>query len=329
MSIISKLLGYWRERRRRRRARKVSPFFRHLVRLEFLALEDRTLLASPVLSPLSWTDLGPAPIANGQTPGSDPVSGRITGIAGDSSRLYVAAAGGGVWGTTDEGQHWSALTDNQASLFLGAVAVAPSDPHVIYAATGEANNSIDSFAGRGVLKSTDGGQSWTLLPGNAGSANPAAFYRQTISRIVVDPTSADTVYVAVAGGGADALRDANGNVVNSGIWKSTDGGATWTNTTALHPPPNLDLHADTFSDLAIDPAHPATLYAAVGNSSGAAHNGLYRTTDGGASWTQLNGLYGNLVDGTAYGRISLAVSPSAPSTLYAAIAGSGQAGTTA
>jgi len=105
-------------------------------------LEERTLLA------YFWVPKGPAPILNGQTPGKGPVSGRITAVAADphdSNTVYIAAAGGGVWKTTDGGTTWRPLTDNQQTLFMGAIAVAPSDPNTIYAGTGEANNTVRSF----------------------------------------------------------------------------------------------------------------------------------------------------------------------------------------
>src|SRR6516225_5750603 len=130
-------------------------------------LEPRNLLSTSIpLDPVNWTALGPAPIANGQTPGREPVSGRISAVAADpndANVLYLAAAGGGVWKTTDAGADWTPLTDDQPTLFMGALAVAPSDSTVIYAGTGEATSSAFSFTGHGVLKSTDAGATWTLL----------------------------------------------------------------------------------------------------------------------------------------------------------------------
>ena len=128
-------------------------------------------------------------------PIGDPASGRLAALAGDPTdpnTIYVAAAGGGVWKTTDAGTTWLPLTDAQATLFMGAIALAPNAPNIIYAGTGEATNSSLSFYGRGVLKSTDGGATWTLL-GNA------QFDRKTISQIVVSPTDPKTVYVTLAG----------------------------------------------------------------------------------------------------------------------------------
>jgi hypothetical protein len=253
------------------------------------------------LSSTTWTPIGPAPITLGGVPGSQPVSGRIAGIATDPTNaniIYLAAGGGGVWKTTNGGASWSPLTDNQASLTMGAIALAPSNPKVIYAGTGT------FYYGRGVLKSTNGGATWTLLTGNAGKNE---FDRHTISRIVVDPTNAQVVYVAIDGGGTNGLSG------NTGIWKSTDGGTTWTNTTA-----SIST-TDAYTDLVLDPHHPSTLYAAVGTYTGSSVNGLYETTNGGKSWSPIASFPGGSGDGT----IRIALAPSNDQTLYASIATTG------
>ena len=180
-----------------------------------LLLSSHKVLAQPAVTaaiPLNtstWSAVGPASLANGS-------SGRLAAVAGDPNNanvLYVAAAGGGVWKTVDAGASWTPLTDGQSTLFMGALAVAKSNPDVIYAGTGEATNSGLSFYGRGVLKSTDGGTSWTLT-GNS------VFNRKTISQIAVDPTNGNVLYVAVGGGGVNGV---GGNV---GIFKSIDGGSS-------------------------------------------------------------------------------------------------------
>jgi hypothetical protein len=258
-------------------------------------LEDRTLLTA-------WTAIAPGALLNGQTPGGQPSSGRISALAADPTNpsvLYVGAAGGGVWKTANAGTTWTPLTDGQSTLFMGALAVAPSNPNVLYAGTGEANNSGDSYYGRGVLKSTDGGSTWSLL------AN-SLFNRRTISRVVIDPTNANTVYVAVSDFGENGLGG------NTGIWKSTDGGVHWSNTsTAL---PSIST-TDAFSDLVIDPTNPQVLYAAVGTPGGGNANGVYKTVNGGTTWS----VAGNFPLGTADSTIRLALAPSAHLTLYAAV----------
>lgn len=273
-------------------------------RLEML--EDRTLM-SIALNPTRWTAIGPAPIANG-APGGGPVSGRVAAIAADPTNanvLYVAPAGGGVWKSTNAGASWTPMTDNQAVLFMGALTVSRSNPNILYAGTGESNNSFDSFYGRGVLRSTNGGTSWNLL-GNS------VFNYQAISKIVVDPTNSNVVYVADTGDAENGFD--NGNI---GVWKSTNGGFSWVNTTLGIP--NYDHNEGAFSDLVMDPTNPQTLYTAIGTYAGEPANGIYKTTNGGATWTPA----GNAPSGLALGRIALAIAPSSPQTLYAAIAGSG------
>jgi hypothetical protein len=262
---------------------------------------------SLALNTTTWTPIGPAPVTLGGVPGSQPVSGRIAAIATDPTNaniIYVGAWGGGVWKTTDGGSTWTPLTDGQATLTMGAIAVAPSNPSIIYAGTGTAADSGDSFYGRGVLKSTNGGAIWTLLTGNAGKNE---FDRRTISRIVVNPTNAKIVYVAVAGGGVNGLSG------NTGIWKSTDGGTTWTNTTA-----SITTTAG-FSDLVIDPKHPQILYAAAGSFNGSTVNGVYKTTNAGMTWSAA----GNFPGGSSDGSIRIALAPSNVQTLYASIATTG------
>jgi hypothetical protein len=254
------------------------------------------------LSNTTWTALGPAPILGGQTPGNGPVTGRIAAIAADPSDaniIYIAAAGGGVWKTTDGGTSWTPLTDSQSTLTMGAIAIAPSNTSIIYAGTGEANFSGDSVYGRGILKSTDGGTSWTLL-------GQAYFDRLSISRIVVDPTNANTVY-------ATDTYAVNGVYGNYGVWKSTDGGVTWNNTTS-----SISTGVP-FTDLVMDPSSAQVLYAAAGDPGGSTLNGIYKTVDGGAHWA----LAGNFPSNNlTNGRIALALAPSATQTLYAAITSS-------
>jgi photosystem II stability/assembly factor-like uncharacterized protein len=257
-----------------------------------------------------WTAIGPAPITNGQRPGGGPVSGRITGIAadpGDANTIYIAAAGGGVWKTTDGGSTWNSLTDSLSTLSMGAIAIAPSNHSIVYAGTGEANFSGDSNFGRGVLVSTNGGASWTLR--NAGGS----FNRKTIAEIAVDPTNANIVYVAVAGGGV------NGVGGNNGVWRSADGGATWTNTTAAI------TTVQPWTSVRLDLTTPTTLYAAVGNIVGSAANGIYKTTNSGGTWTLLAGA----PNGTTAGRSVVAVSTSNSQVVYVSASGTGVAGSTA
>lgn len=166
--------------------------------------------------PVAWFDMGPAPLTGGQTPGSMNVSGRVTGIAVDPidpNLVFISTAGGGAWRSQNGGLTWQPMFDFTSSstnpvLFSGAIAVAPSNPKVIYLGTGEANNSTDSFYGRGVYKSTDSGMTWSLL---GGDSNPLA--RLSISAIAVDPDDEDTIWV-----GASDLA-VNGSTGNAGVWR--------------------------------------------------------------------------------------------------------------
>jgi len=275
------------------------------------ALEERTLLSTAYpLDTTRWTPLGPAAVNFG-SPGGASSSGRLTGIAADPAdprTIYVAAAGGGVWKTTDGGTHWTPLTDNQASLFMGAIAIAPGDHNVLYAGEGEANNSGDSDYGHGILVSRDAGATWTLT--TAGGA----FERRTVSKIAVDPTNPAVAYAAVAD---FAL---NGIYSNTGIWKTTDYGANWANTTAARGLTNNTP----YSDVVVNPANPQVVYAAIGGYDGEAANGVIKSTDGGSSWNYVGG---TLPSGMGVGRISIAIAPSSPGVLYAALAAGFNGGT--
>ena len=258
----------------------------------------------PPLSTATWTAVGPASLREWS---NYTVSGRVTGIAAsasDPNTIYLAAAGGGVWKTANAGASWIPLTDNQATLAMGAIAIAPSNPKVIYAGTGEANNSGDSNYGLGVLVSSDGGATWTLSSGPAG-----AFTRRTVAQIAIDPLDAHTAYIAVG----DLAE--NGSYGNTGIWKTTDGGATWANTTA-----SIDTF-DSWSAIVIDPHNRQLLYAAIGNAFGAAKNGIYKSTDAGGSWSLLSA-----PSGTAAGRIALALAPTDSQVLYAVYSGTNAPG---
>jgi autotransporter-associated beta strand protein len=290
------------------------------------ALEDRTLLsASLPLNPVTWTALGPAPVTNGVVLNgtASPASGRLAAIAADPTdahTLYVAAASGGVWKTADAqdaSPQWTPLTDhvtdangNPVPLFMGALAVAHGSGGntILYAGTGSADNSVDSFYGRGILVSTDGGATWAVR--NAGGA----FDRLSVARIAVNPQNPAVVYAALADSGANGS-----GASNAGIWESTDFGTTWTNTTAGS---GLTTSVP-WSDVVVDPVTPTTLYAAVGAYYGSAANGVYVSTNGGGTWARAGnflGASGSGTDGTNLGRITLAVAPGAAHfTVYAAV----------
>ena len=217
----------------------------------------------------------------------------VAGVPGDTATAYFGSVDGGVWKSPNAGNTWEAIFDGQPIASIGAIAISPSNPNVIYVGTGESDIRSALSSGDGVYKSTDGGKTWT----NIGLRDS-----RHISRIVVDPRNSDVVYVA-------ALGHAYGPNPERGIFKSTDGGTTWTK--ALYK--GADIGA---SDLAIASTNPAVLfagmwqvhrppwttYAPVEGPGGA----LYRSGDSGANWTQLTGH--GLPDG-AWGRVGVSVAP--------------------
>jgi hypothetical protein len=250
---------------------------------------------SITLNANSWTAIGPSPI-HGNAELGFPV-GRTEGLAPDPANanvMYLAADHGGIWKTSNwldpNGPIWTPETDNQSSLDLSSgyqpLAVAPSNDQVIYGAA--------SGPGGGILRSQDGGQTWSML------AN-GQFDGATLGSLAVDSSNPNTVYLSVWGG------------VAGGIYKSTDGGVTWNNLTAKKYP-------DAASDVVIDPFHPNVLYAGLVGGSNA---GIYKTTDGGTTWNLLNNgvLSGNAVGSTI--RLALASAPAATGvvleTVYATV----------
>ncbi|MCC7053663.1 MAG: hypothetical protein IT355_10370 [Gemmatimonadaceae bacterium] len=244
------------------------------------------------LARLRFRSIGPATM-----------SGRITEIAVNESNpyeFYAAAATGGLWKTTDNGITWKVVFENQSVNSIGTVTVDQRDPRIIWVGTGEATNRQSSGWGDGVYKSTDGGVTWV----NTGLRNTAR-----IARIVVDPTNSDIVYVASPGHlwGPNPER---------GLFKTTDGGRTWT--------PILTRDENTgVVDVAVDPADPRIVYAALyqhrrtpfGFVGGGPGSGLHKSTDGGATWTPLTN---GLPDGTV-GRISISIYRRDPRVVYVSV----------
>jgi len=254
-----------------------------------------------------WTAVGPAPVHNGggafgglydPTQGYDAglfqdVTGRVVAIAPDPTdpqTYYVGPAGGGVWKTTDGGRSYKALTDFTGDTALGCITIAPSNHNVIYAGSGEPNFGGDSRWGNGVLKSVDGGATWSVIPGPITADSPrGVFFRKAISRIQVDPTDANVVYLGTV------LAALNGNgFSDGGVWKTTDGGYTWTNTTAGKLTSNA-----LYTDVAMNAKRPSVLYTAVGypgtirDKTGATFafpgNGVFKSVNGGGTWARLTG----------------------------------------
>jgi photosystem II stability/assembly factor-like uncharacterized protein len=229
-------------------------------------------------------------------------SGRSTdvwGITGNPNIMYAAYATGGLWKTEDAGATWKPLFDKEASQSIGNMALAPSDPNILYVGTGEANIFRASLTGTGMYKSVNGGKSFTHI----GLQNSG-----TIARVVVHPKDADKVYVAVSGNEWSYNKD-------RGVYLTQDGGKTWKNTL-------FESDKSGCIDLVMDPADPNTLYASMWNrirrrwSDPVPEDGdhLYKTTDGGKTWKVIDS---GLPDTKFTGRIGLAISNSNPNVLYA------------
>ncbi|MGD8699213.1 MAG: hypothetical protein PVJ43_07980 [Gemmatimonadales bacterium] len=229
--------------------------------------------------------------------------GRSTAVAGIADRphtFFMGTTGGGVWRTDDAGHSWHNISDGYFGGSVGAVAVAASDPTVIYAGGGSVDIRGNTSAGRGVWKSLDGGKSWVF----SGLREAGQ-----VGRIEIHPTNADLVYVA-------ALGHPFGKNPERGVFRSQDGGVTWEHVLTLNDSTGA-------SDLAMNPRNPREIYAGMWRGerkpwaliSGALDGGVYKTTDGGDSWEKLeDGLPQGLV-----GKVGLTVSPANPDRVWAII----------
>ncbi|MGB8958900.1 MAG: hypothetical protein WCC00_07820 [Candidatus Aminicenantales bacterium] len=263
------------------------------------------LNAADVLKGLNFRSIGPTP-----------QSGRFVDFAvpnGKPNTFYAASASGGLWKTENNGQTFEPLFENEKVFSIGDIAVAPSDPAVLWLGSGEANNSRSTYWGDGVYKSVDGGKTWL---------NMGLRESHHIGRIVIHPSNPDVVYVAALG----HLYSEN---PDRGVYKSTDGGKTWDKVLAV----TVDGRAVGAVDLAMDPSDPDTLYAAAYDKFrkpwtwgiGGPGSGIHKTVDGGKTWTKLtNGLPSGIL-----GRIGLAVSAKDPKIVYAEIENANKPGLSA
>ncbi len=255
---------------------------------------DRPNFAA-ALQNLKWRDIGPAIMG-----------GRIDDFAvveSDPNIVYVGAASGGVWKTTNGGTTWEPVFDKEAVSTIGDVTLAPSDPSIVWVGSGEPNNRQSSSWGNGVYKSTDAGKTW---------ANVGLGDSHHIGRIAIHPANPDLVYVA-------ALGHLWGPNKERGVYKTTDGGKTWAQ--------SLFINEDTgVVDMAMDPESPDTLYAAAyerrrtpfGFNGGGPDGGIYKTTDGGAAWKKLTkGL--PYAEGGDVGRIGISIYRHNPNIVYAIV----------
>ncbi|MBZ5637837.1 MAG: sialidase [Acidobacteriia bacterium] len=270
--------------------------------------------ASPALPPPQF-DSATISGLGARNIGSAAMSGRISAVTGvvvgGKVTLFVGAASGGVWRSLDFGTTFKPVFDREPVQSIGAIAVDPGDPKVVWVGTGESWTRNSVSLGDGIYKSTDGGETWTRMGLEAS---------ERIAAVAVDPRHGDTVYACVPG---KLWSDST----DRGLYKTTDGGKTW----------SLALRGSNpstgCSSLALDPASPDTLYAAMwdfrrkgwtfrsgGESPSApSGSGLYKSTDGGTSWTEISGSASRGFPAKPFGRIAVSVAPSDPKIVYAVV----------
>jgi photosystem II stability/assembly factor-like uncharacterized protein len=240
-----------------------------------------------------------------------PAGGRVCrtcGVPGDPLTYYVASASGGVWKSADGGNTWKPIFDDQPVATIGSIAVAPSDPNVIYVGTGEGNIRGNVAVGNGIYKSTDAGKTWKQVWNQEGQ----------IGTMIVHPTNPDIAFAAVLG-------HAFGPNEERGVYRTTDGGKTWKRV--------LSKDKDTgASDVCFDPANPKILFAGLWQArrrpweltSGGPGSGLYRSDDGGDTWKQLthkeeDDHWGKGLPEGVWGKVGIAVASSDSRRVYVLI----------
>ena len=253
-----------------------------------LPLGAQSSLEADALKRLTWRSIGPANQA-----------GRISvivGVPGDPFTFFVAGANGGIFKTTNGGTTFHGVFEDKPVVSIGAIAIAPSDPMIVYAGTGEENPRNNASIGDGMYKSTDGGEHFEHI------GLPES---DKIARIVIDPKNPDVVYVAVLG------REW-GPSEERGLYKTTDGGRSWKRVLYVDP-------QTACSDVDIDPTNSNIVYAGMWTyrryawylDSGGKETALYKSTDGGATWKKLTNGIPTMLD-----RIGVAVSHSDPAIVY-------------
>jgi photosystem II stability/assembly factor-like uncharacterized protein len=278
--------------------------------------------------PTTWTSIGPQPANNPNSFiyfGTPTNVGHVEALAvdpTDSNTVYLGAATGGVWKTTDAGAHWMPLTDTQASLAIGSIAIDPSNCSpapckTIYVGTGGGSFiglhptlGGEYYYGAGILKSIDGGVTWTQIPGQFAGPLSRLIGGARIPSLAVHPTNSSILL-------AGALLTSTVGPA-SGVYRSADGGNTWAEI--------LTASGAVTTEVIFDPSSTGgnTAYAALGANGGNSQNGIYKSTDGGQTFTKLTGTGSNLLPTTNVGHIELAMGAGAGGhlTLYASIADS-------
>jgi len=311
--------------------RMIEQLEREEARLELLRARSGIDAEAPEQQ-MVWASIGPRPIVGGFSFGSPRTNaaGRVSAIALDprydgvnNQTVYVGGAQGGVWRSTDNGANWTPLTDGQPSLAVGAIAIDPNNPNMIFVGTGESSGCATCYYGAGLLKSTDGGSTWTQIVGPTTTVEPRvpAFLNIGFTKITIDPANSSVIYAAT---GATSAGNANSvplptTVSQVGLWKSTDGGNTWRNLDPSGANGGTRCH-----DVIIDPQNNNRVYAAMRLT------GVFRSNSGGepGTWTRLTGGLpepASNPSNSSFVRINLAsgppIAPSTIMTLYAAYAG--------
>jgi photosystem II stability/assembly factor-like uncharacterized protein len=260
--------------------------------LSFTPLAHSQTIDAKLLGELHWRNVGP--FRGGRTRA-------LSGVPGQPNVFYIGAVNGGVWKTTDFGRTWTPIFDREPTGSIGALAVAPSDPKVIYVASGEGLHRPDLSVGDGIYKSIDAGATWTHLGLRDG---------QQISQMAIDPRDPSRLFVAVAG-------HPYGPNPERGIYRSTDGGQTFER--VLYKDENIGA-----GDVKIDPSDPNVVYATLwearegpwenGEFSGP-NGGVFKSTDGGQTW---HPLAGGLPSGIVQAYVATALSD--PKQLFASVA---------
>ena len=249
-------------------------------------------LSADSLNNLKFRNLGPS-VAGGRV-------AAVVGVPGDRNVYYVGAAAGGVWKTTDGGDSWEAVFKDQPTSSIGAVALAPSNPNVVWVGTGEGNPRNDVVDGGGVFMSPDAGKSWRFMGlGDVGQ----------VTRIVIDPADPDVVFVA-------ALGHVWAPNPERGVFRSADGGKTWQKVLFVNDTTGA-------TDLIMVPGNPRMLFAGMWQFvrypwelvSGGPGSAIYRSKDGGLTWERLS----EGLPPSPLGRIAVAAGPTNPSHVYALV----------
>jgi photosystem II stability/assembly factor-like uncharacterized protein len=244
-----------------------------------------------LFSPLKYRHIGP--------PGNRLAA--VAGIPGEPNVIYAGAASGGLWKTTDGGTHWESIFDDQEVSSVSALAVAATDPNVVWAGTGETFIRSNISIGNGIYKSTDAGKDWHHMGLEATGR---------IGRVIIDPRDPNIVFAA-------AMGHSYGPQQERGVYRTLDGGVTWERV--------LFVDEETgASDIAMDPNNPRILFAGMwrleirtwGRNSGSTNAGIFKSTDGGSTWKRLEG---NGLPTTTTGKIGLAIAPSNSNRVYALI----------